>query len=152
MHVDLNAFLDNNNFNFRALAMKFAIKCPPSYRGLMTSTGYLVEVFLFWEEKGGGHMKTRKEFLEAVMTMANLKDLKQADDAARAVISLTKLIIGEELSQKIAEVSPPDLRQGWESIRAAQMDDYERDERLFETGETDEELETEKQWKITSEN
>jgi uncharacterized protein (DUF2267 family) len=83
-------------------------------------------------------MKTRKEFLEAVMKMANLKDLKQADEAARAVISLTKLIIGEELSQKIAEASPSDLREGWESIRAAQMDDYERDELLFETGEVSE--------------
>jgi uncharacterized protein (DUF2267 family) len=80
-------------------------------------------------------MKTRKEFLEAVMRMANLKDLKEADAAARAVISLTKLIIGEELSQKIAEVSPPDLRQGWESIRVSQEDDFERDEYLFETGE-----------------
>jgi len=80
-------------------------------------------------------MKTRKEFLEAVMKMANLTDLRQADDAARAVISLTKLIIGDELSQRIADVSPPDLREGWESIRAAQMDDYERDELIFETGE-----------------
>jgi uncharacterized protein (DUF2267 family) len=96
-------------------------------------------------------IKTRKEFLEAVMKMANLKDLKQADEAARAVISLTKLIIGDELSQKIADVSPPDLRKGWESIRAAQEDVFERDERLFETGETDEELETERQLKITSE-
>ena len=96
-------------------------------------------------------MKTRKEFVEAVMRMANLKDLKQADDAARAVISLTKLIIGDELSQKIADVSPSDLRQGWESIRAAQEDDFERDERLFETGETDEELETERQQKIAPE-
>ena len=61
-------------------------------------------------------MKTRKEFLEAVMKMANLKDLEQADDAAQAVISLTKTIIGKDLSQKIAEVSPPDLRKGWESI------------------------------------
>jgi uncharacterized protein (DUF2267 family) len=83
-------------------------------------------------------MKTRKEFLEAVMKMANLTDLKQADDAARAVISLTKLIIGDELSQRIADVSPPDLREGWESIRAAQMDDYERDELIFETGEVSE--------------
>ncbi|MBM4308223.1 MAG: hypothetical protein FJ115_12110 [Deltaproteobacteria bacterium] len=80
-------------------------------------------------------MKTRKEFLEAVLKMANLKDLQQADEAARAVISLTKMIIGEELSQKIAEVSPPDLREGWESIRATQLDDFERDEHLFETGE-----------------
>jgi uncharacterized protein (DUF2267 family) len=83
-------------------------------------------------------METRKEFLEAVMKMANLTDLKQADDAARAVISLTKLIIGDELSQRIADVSPPDLREGWESIRAAQMDDYERDELIFETGEVSE--------------
>jgi len=87
-------------------------------------------------------MKTRKEFLEAVMRMADLKDLKEADAAARAVISLTKLIIGEELSQKIAEVSPPDLRQGWESIRVPQEDDFERDELLFETGEV-QEIETE---------
>ena len=64
-------------------------------------------------------MMTRKEFLEEVMKMANLKDLKQADDAAQAVISLTKLIIGTKLSQKIAKISPPDLREGWESIRAA---------------------------------
>lgn len=84
-------------------------------------------------------MKTRKEFLEAVMKMANLRDLEEADDAARAVISLTKLIIGEELSQKIADISPPDLREGWESIRTAQMDDFERDELLMETGEVSEE-------------
>jgi len=64
-------------------------------------------------------MMTRKEFLQEVMKMANLKDLKQADDAARAVISLTKLIIGPKLSEKIAKVTPPDLREGWESIRAA---------------------------------
>jgi hypothetical protein len=32
-----------------------------------------------------------------------------------------------------------DLREGWESIRVAQMDDYERDELLFETGEVLEE-------------
>lgn len=83
-------------------------------------------------------METRKEFLEAVMRMGNLKDLREADAAARAVISLTKLIIGEELSQKIAEVSPPDLRHGWESIRVAQEDDFARDELLFETGEVQE--------------
>jgi uncharacterized protein (DUF2267 family) len=83
-------------------------------------------------------MKTRKEFLEAVMKMANLKDLEEADAAARAVISLTKAIIGEELSQKIAEVSPPDLREGWESVRAWLLDDYERDERLLEIGEVEE--------------
>ena len=30
---------------------------------------------------------------------------------------------------------PSDLRQGWESIRMAQEDDFERDEHLFGTGE-----------------
>ncbi len=85
-------------------------------------------------------MKTRQEFLEAVMKMANLNDLKEADNATRAVIALTKLVIGDELSQKIAEVSPPDLREGWEAIRAAQVDLFERDERLFETGEVDDEI------------
>jgi tripartite-type tricarboxylate transporter receptor subunit TctC len=64
-------------------------------------------------------MMTRKEFLEEVMKMANLKDLKQADDATHAVISLTKLIIGTKLSEKIAKITPPDLRKGWESIRPA---------------------------------
>ncbi len=71
-------------------------------------------------------MKTRKEFLEAVMKMANLKDLQQADAAAQAVISLTKAIIGNTLSQKIAEVSPPDLRKGWESIEPSPVDYSER--------------------------
>ena len=104
----------------------------------MTSTGTDGRSFLVYGKKGGS-MQTRKEFLEAVRRMANLKDLKQADDAARAVISLTKLIIGEELAQKIAEVSPPDLRAGWEAIEVAKLDDYERDERLFEIGEIEEE-------------
>jgi uncharacterized protein (DUF2267 family) len=71
-------------------------------------------------------MNTRKEFLEAVMKKANLKDLQQADDAAQAVISLTKAIIGKTLSQKIAEVSPPDLRKGWESIEPSPVDYSER--------------------------
>ena len=71
-------------------------------------------------------METRKEFLEAVMKMANLKDLEQADAAAQAVISLTKAIIGKDLSQKIAEVSPPDLRKGWESIEPSPVDYSER--------------------------
>ena len=64
-------------------------------------------------------MITRKEFLEEVMKTASLKDLKQADDATQAVISLTKLLIGTKLSQKIAKVLPPDLREGWEFIKAA---------------------------------
>jgi uncharacterized protein (DUF2267 family) len=78
---------------------------------------------------------TRKEFLEAVMKMAYLKDLKEADTASRIVISLMKAVIGIEFSQQIAAISPPDLRGGWESIRAAQADDFERHEMLFETGE-----------------
>ena len=71
-------------------------------------------------------METRREFLEAVMKMAKLKDLEQADAAAQAVISLTKAIIGKTLSQKIADVSPPDLRKGWESIEPCPVDYSER--------------------------
>jgi len=71
-------------------------------------------------------METRKQFLQAVMKMANLKDLEQADAAAQAVISLTKGIIGRTLSQKIAEASPPDLRKGWESIEPSPVDYSER--------------------------
>lgn len=84
-------------------------------------------------------IKTRKEFLEMVQKEAKLESLEQADAAARVVISLTKTIIGEDLSQKIAEISPPDLREGWESIKAFPTDVFERDELLYEIGEMPEE-------------
>ena len=61
-------------------------------------------------------IETRSRFLEIVMKEAKLESLEQADAATRAVLSLTKTIIGEELSQKIAACSPPDLREGWEAI------------------------------------
>lgn len=84
-------------------------------------------------------IETRRQFLEIVMKEGNLESLEQADAAARAVISLTKTIIGEELSQKIAEISPPNLREGWESIKAFPTDIFERDELLYEMGEMPEE-------------
>jgi len=84
-------------------------------------------------------IETRRQFLEIVMKEAKLDSLEQADAAARAVISLTKTIIGEELSQKIAEISPPDLREGWEAIKAFPTDVFERDELLYELGEMPEE-------------
>lgn len=86
-------------------------------------------------------IKTRKEFLEALMKMAGLRSIEEADRAARACISLTKMIIGPELSQMIADRSPEDLRAGWESIRVAQLDDFERDEILMEVGEVEEKTE-----------
>jgi uncharacterized protein (DUF2267 family) len=67
-------------------------------------------------------IETRKQFLQAVMKAAKLKDMKQADLAAKAVIALTKTIIGENLSQQIAEVTPADLREGWEAIKAFPTD------------------------------
>ena len=84
-------------------------------------------------------IETRRQFLELVMKEANLESLRQADAAARAVISLTKALIGEELSQKIAEVCPPDLREGWESVKVFPTDVWERDELLYELGEMPEE-------------
>jgi uncharacterized protein (DUF2267 family) len=84
-------------------------------------------------------IETRRQFLEIVMKEAKLESLGQADAATKAVISLTKTIIGEELSQKIAEISPPDLRAGWESIKVFPTDVFERDELLYELGEMPEE-------------
>ena len=80
-------------------------------------------------------IETRRQFLEFVMQEAKLESLEQADAAAKAVISLTKTIIGEEMSRMIAEISPPDLREGWESIKAFPVDVFERDELLYELGE-----------------
>ena len=85
------------------------------------------------------YIETRRQFLEAVKKVANLESLSQADRAARAVIALTKAIIGEELSQKIAEISPPDLRVGWESVVPYPADVYERDELLYELAQFPEE-------------
>lgn len=84
-------------------------------------------------------IETREQFLKAVMVAARLESLKQADAAVRAVIALTKTIIGDGLSQQIAEVSPPDLREGWEAIKAFPTDVFERDELLYEIGELPEE-------------
>jgi hypothetical protein len=39
---------------------------------------------------------------------------------------LTKAIIGKDLSRKIAQASPPDLREGWESIEPSPVDYDER--------------------------
>ena len=43
--IDSRIFLNNNIYKSKDLAMTFAIKCPPFYRGLITSTGGPVEVF-----------------------------------------------------------------------------------------------------------
>jgi len=84
-------------------------------------------------------IETRRQFLETFMKEAKLESLEQADVAARTFISLTKAIIGEELSQKIAQISPPDLRAGWESVKTFPTDVFERDELLYELGEMPEE-------------
>ena len=84
-------------------------------------------------------IETRRQFLEIVMQEAKLESLEQADAAAQAVISLTKTIIGEKLSEMIAEISPPDLRKGWEFIKVFPVDVFERDELLYELGEVPEE-------------
>jgi hypothetical protein len=117
------------------LSQRIAEKMLPEFR-----RGWeLVDMkYLIMMKRGGLSLNTRKEFLEAVMRLAYLKDMKQADAIARAVISLTKLVIGDEFSQQIAQVSPPDLREGWESIRAARADGFEAHELLFETGEASE--------------
>jgi hypothetical protein len=44
--VDFLFLLINNGLNLEVSAMKFAIKCPPFYRGLITSTGFGSRSFL----------------------------------------------------------------------------------------------------------
>ena len=118
------------------LSQKIAEKMTPEFREGWESVSMK---YLIMMKRGGFTLNTRRDFLEALKGLAYLKDMKQADTVARAVISLTKLVIGEELSREIAQVSPPDLREGWESIRAADLDSFARDELLFEKGEVPEE-------------
>ncbi|MBW1972236.1 MAG: hypothetical protein JRI44_05295 [Deltaproteobacteria bacterium] len=59
---------------------------------------------------------TRKEFLKQLMKLTNIDSIQKADELAQAVISLIKLVIGPELSEKIANSVPEDLKKGWESI------------------------------------
>ena len=61
-------------------------------------------------------VKTRKEFLEKLMELANIETLERADEIAQAVISLIKAEIGEDLSDRIANTVPEDLGKGWRRI------------------------------------
>lgn len=117
------------------LSEKIAQKMTPEFREGWDSVSMK---YLIMMKRGGFTLNTRRDFLEALKGLAYLKDLKQADTVARGVISLMKLVIGEELSRQIAEASPPDLREGWESIRTAEPDAFARDELLFEKGEVGE--------------
>jgi hypothetical protein len=83
-------------------------------------------------------MQRNTDFLKAVMKMAHLRSLKQAEDAVNAVLSLTKGKSGAEVMRKGSKVASPGPRKGRISIGAEQLDDYEMDERLFEIGEVEE--------------
>ncbi len=82
--------------------------------------------------------ETRKEFLEEVMRRAGLGSIEEADRVARVVIGLIKARIGPELSEKVAEVSPPDLSKGWRAI-ALPGEAMELQEMMFEVEEVGEE-------------
>jgi len=62
---------------------------------------------------------TRKEFLTDVKNIAGLKTLREADIATRVVVAVLKRELGVELSDSIAKVLSPDLREGWESVETA---------------------------------
>ena len=83
-------------------------------------------------------MRTNTDFFRAVMKMANLKSLKQAEEAANAVVLLTRANFGAGIMRKASEVSSQEALKDREATGAAQLDDYERDERLFEIGEVEE--------------
>lgn len=63
--------------------------------------------------------KTRKEFLEKFMQLADLENMERADRIAQVFISLIKADISEDLSERIAESVSEDLGKGW---RAASLE------------------------------
>ncbi len=63
--------------------------------------------------------KTRKEFLEKFMELADIKTMEEADRIAQIFISMIKVGIGEDLSERIAETVSEDLGKGW---RAASLE------------------------------
>lgn len=62
---------------------------------------------------------TRKEFLTDVKNIAGFKSLREADIATRAVVGVLKRELGVELSDTVAKVLSPDLKEGWESVEIA---------------------------------
>jgi len=82
--------------------------------------------------------ETRKEFVQEVMRLANLKSMDEADRIAQVVISLIKARIGPHLSKMVAEAVPPDLAQGWTAI-ALPGEAMEVQEMMFELEEVAEE-------------
>ncbi|MBU2548145.1 MAG: DUF2267 domain-containing protein [Proteobacteria bacterium] len=78
--------------------------------------------------------ETRKEFLKELLRLSGLKSIEEADRVARVVIGLIKARIGPELSDRVAEAVPPDLRMGWRSI-ALPAEVMELQEIMFEMDE-----------------
>lgn len=62
---------------------------------------------------------TRREFLTDVKNIAGYKSLREADIATRAVVAVLKRELGVDISDNVAEVLAPDLREGWESVESA---------------------------------
>jgi uncharacterized protein (DUF2267 family) len=84
--------------------------------------------------------KTRKEFLREVMVRAGLSSLEEADRVSQVVIGLVKATIGPEMSERVAEISPPDLSKGWQAI-AIPSEVMEVQEMMFELDEVREDQE-----------
>lgn len=60
--------------------------------------------------------KTRKEFLQQFMRLANISSMKEADRLAQVFIGLIKAGIPHEVSETIATAVPLDLSKGWRNI------------------------------------
>jgi len=86
------------------------------------------------QEEEVGMFETRKEFLKELLRLSGLKSIEEADRVARVVIGLIKARIGPELSDRVAEAVPPDLRMGWRSI-ALPAEVMELQEIMFEMDE-----------------
>ncbi len=77
----------------------------------------------------------RRELLTKVKEEANLDSLRQADQAVRVVVGVLKSLLPEEVSNKIAEILPEDLRAGWEIVAPYPQDILEREDIYFEGSE-----------------
>jgi uncharacterized protein (DUF2267 family) len=62
---------------------------------------------------------TRREFLTDVKNIAGYKSLREADIVPRAVVAVLKRELGVDISDNVAEVLAPDLREGWETVKSA---------------------------------
>lgn len=80
----------------------------------------------------GAMRMLREEFLRKVKETAGLDNVRQADQAVRAVVAVLKAELPAEQAEMIAAALPEDLKQGWEMVDAYPADILEREDLYYE--------------------